>query len=147
MQNGGYGRITLQPKNTTRETGQETFRRVMGNRVRRDFFMVNYYHINLYSVKKLHLTRWKCQVGFTVIIFLYYDLDKFGIMMNLLSLWTLYTVKSERAESISLHVILGSLFLVSGFLSIVKIIGLFFWFGSFKSLQLKHHGYGIILKT
>ena len=82
-----------------------------------------------------------------MIIFLYYDLDKFGITINLLSLWTLYTVKSERAESISLHVILGSLFLVSGFLSIVKIIGLFFWFGSFKSLQLKHHGYGIILNT
>ena len=62
--------------------------------------------------------------------------------MNGVSLWTLYTVKFERAESISLHVILGSLFLVSGFVSIVKVMGICFWFGSFRSLQLKHHSLG-----
>ena len=40
MQNGGHGRVTIQPKNITREIGQETFWRTMGNRVRRDFQML-----------------------------------------------------------------------------------------------------------
>ena len=34
----------------------------------------------------------------TLIVFLCYDLDKLGILMDLLSFWTLYTVKFEKAE-------------------------------------------------
>jgi len=75
----------------------------------------------------------------TLIVFLCYDLDKLGILMDLLSFWTLYTVKFEKAEAISLHVILGSCFLISsGFFSILKLTGLVFWTISFKSLQEKH---------
>ena len=40
----------------------------------------------------------KAQSLLTLIVFLCYDLDKLGILMDLLSFWTLYTVKFEKAE-------------------------------------------------
>ena len=40
----------------------------------------------------------KAQSLLTLIVFLCYDFDKLGILMDLLSFWTLYTVKFEKAE-------------------------------------------------
>lgn len=43
-------------------------------------------------------TSKKCQACFTFIIFLHYDLNKFGLIMNAAALWTLYTGKVETAK-------------------------------------------------
>ena len=44
----------------------------------------------------IKIPRKKCQACFTFIIFLHYDLNKFGIIMNAAALWTLYTGMVEN---------------------------------------------------